>query len=390
MSATPQSKADPPTHVLPESASLLLDIVRFSAAIAVVITHLCLSDFNTGFADRQDLGYIAVPLFFVLSGFIIRFVTKTRENHAKHYFIDRVSRIYSVVLPAIALTLLITGACFLIDHNRFMRDWAMICIHPFARLFFNLTFTSQAWGHNIIPFLDLPFWSLGYECPYYAFYGIVLFLRGWKRIIACLLLSLIIGPQVLFLLPIWWLGCWTYDIYQKVRGTQATKWILAPTVVYLLIVSVFYAMGLHQPLRFPLALFSHLSNLPNPLTMLGFSTTRATMRAIAAGLFSAVLLLIALLAVDGISLSSKTPGLRYIRSIADGTFAIYLMHFPLLVLASFLGILRYHQPITNILTAVIICILLILAAAPIDSLKRIMRSTLNRWLKTPKQVHNPA
>lgn len=367
------------THVLPESASILLDIVRFSAAIAVVVTHLCLPDFHTGFADHEDFGYIAVPVFFVLSGFVIRFVTRTRENHAKEYFIDRASRIYSVVLPALVLTLIITALCFAIDHDRFLRDWAALCTHPFSRLFLNLTFISQAWGHNTIPFLDIPFWSLGYECPYYVFYGLILFLRGWRRVLSCILLAALLGPQVLFLLPIWWLGCWTYDLYQRVRGTRMGSLIPILAAGGLVLSLLLFAAGKPQLLQLPVTCFNWFAALPNPLGLLGFPARRATMLAMAAGIYAAVLLLILLLAVDRISLSRSTSGAHLVRSVAEGTFAIYLMHFPLLVLAYFLGLLRYHRPVINVLIATGICILLILAAAPINSLKHLMRSQLHRW-----------
>src|SRR5580698_1384155 len=108
----------------------------------------------------QILGDIAVPVFFVLSGFVIRYVTRTREATAREYFIDRASRIYSVVLPAMVFTLVVSGVCFLVDRDSFMRDWGATFNHPTTRILFNLLFVSQAWGHNTIPFLNLPFWSL--------------------------------------------------------------------------------------------------------------------------------------------------------------------------------------------------------------------------------------
>ena len=69
-------------RALSGSASFLLDILRLSAAICVVVAHAGHPEFSTGFQNRQVLGDGAVPVFFVLSGFVIRFVTTTRErNH---------------------------------------------------------------------------------------------------------------------------------------------------------------------------------------------------------------------------------------------------------------------------------------------------------------------
>jgi hypothetical protein len=49
---------------LPESTSILLDIIRFSAAILVLIAHLTHPEFHLGYANMQILGDIAVPVFF--------------------------------------------------------------------------------------------------------------------------------------------------------------------------------------------------------------------------------------------------------------------------------------------------------------------------------------
>jgi len=66
------------------------------------------------------------------------------------------------------------------------------------------------------------------------------------------------------------------------------------------------------------------------------------------------------------------------------------MHYHLLVLALFLGLLSVDHPFTNILTVTIICILLIFLASPIDGLKRIMRSSLKRWFGDPQPVRSRA
>ncbi len=377
----PASTPDLRQRALPESASILLDIVRFSAAILVVIAHATHPEFNAGLRDKQILGDIAVPVFFVLSGFVIRFVTQTRETTAREYFIDRASRIYSVVLPALAFTLLVGAICYGLDSTRFVRDgWASTFDHPFARLALNLTFLSQAWGHNTIPFIDSPFWSLGYECVYYALFGIAIFARGWKRIAALALVAAIIGPQVLFLLPIWWLGCYIYDAYQATRHTRLRTILLAVAALYLLAAATLAAFGHRLLLAAPLHLFWIIAHLTNPILWLHLQPNRSTMFAVAVGLYSAAALFLLLLAIDPIHVSRSNPWVRRFRRIAEGTFAIYLIHYPFLVLVTFLGLIRYQRTVTNILTICLICILLILASGPIDQLKRVMRRRLHATL----------
>lgn len=89
--------------------SLYLDIVRFVAALAVFLDHLSSKPFteNVLFHAFGLYGQLAVIVFFVLSGYVIAFVTATKELDAKSFFVARVSRIYSVVILALILTLLL-------------------------------------------------------------------------------------------------------------------------------------------------------------------------------------------------------------------------------------------------------------------------------------------
>jgi peptidoglycan/LPS O-acetylase OafA/YrhL len=112
------------------------------------------------------------------------------------------------------------------------------------------------------------------------------------------------------------------------------------------------------------------------------------MFAVGVGICSSLILFALLLALDRVSLSRSAPWARTIRRIADGTFAIYLMHYPLLVLALFLGFLRLDHIFTNSLTVTVICILLVFLASPIDRLKQIMRSVLKKRLNAPLPVRS--
>ena len=49
-------------------------------------------------------GWDAVKVFFVLSGFVIAYVAETKSNSLPLFFRDRLSRLYSVVVPAILVT----------------------------------------------------------------------------------------------------------------------------------------------------------------------------------------------------------------------------------------------------------------------------------------------
>jgi peptidoglycan/LPS O-acetylase OafA/YrhL len=373
---TAQKKGAPET--LPESASLLLDFVRLTAALLVVIAHFTHPEFGLGYWNRQYLGDIAVPVFFVLSGFVIRYVTRTRESTAREYFIDRASRIYSVVLPAMVFTLAVSGVCFLIDRHLFLRDWADTFNHPIVRIVANLTFVSQAWGRNTIPFINSPFWSLGYECIYYLAYGFLFFFRGWKRILGCAILLVGIGPQVLFLFPVWWVGCWMYELYQRWRGGRLAAGLQVVAGGWLVVGGALYLLGQRFLLRAPLVLFHKIADLPNPLVLMGLAGLRANMFAVAVGVFSSAALLVLLLAMDHIEISRSSRWARWFRSLANGTFTIYLMHYPFLVLLLFLGLLRPYHDLFNVLVTAGMCAVLIAIAVPVDAFKLVIR----RWLRT--------
>jgi peptidoglycan/LPS O-acetylase OafA/YrhL len=360
-------------------ASVLLDVVRFLAAVAVVATHSVEQRMHTGWQPHVEWGDMAVPVFFVLSGFVIRYVTRLREHTMRDYLIDRASRIYSIVLPSMALTIVLAIACYFLDRARFTHDWLGYCTSPVTRTFVNLTFFSQAWGHNSVPFINVPYWSLGYECVYYVLYAFVLFWQGWRRALAFLVLAVAIGPQVMFLLPIWWLGCWMYDAYERARVRPvAVRSALAAVAMWITAGIVQAVRGSYAILSAPYTFIEWAAVLPNPLLWVRQPTEyRATMFAFATGLVTAAMLFVLLLALEPVRIAKDNVWAARIRRIADGTFAIYLFHYPILLLASFAGLLRASAPVRNVCVITCIVALLTASAVPLDRLKDAMR----RWLR---------
>ncbi len=287
---------------------------------------------------------------------------------------------YSVVLPALLFTLATSGICFLMNRERFLMDWEATFTHPLARLVLNLSFFSQAWGRNTIPFTNAPFWSLGYECIYYLFYGFFFYLRGWVRIFLCVLLGLAIGPQVLFLLPVWWLGCWMYDLYVHRRRGYLASGVMLSVVVWLVVSGAVSLFGYSSRLT-PWAIFYCISHLPNPLGLLGVSYLRANMFAVAVGLFSALALFVSLLAMDSLEISRSSRLAKGFRAVANGTFTIYLMHFPFLLLLSYTHVLRPGRIWSNNVVVSLMCAALAAVAVPVDAFKLAIRRYLSRIMQ---------
>ena len=93
--------------------SVYLDLVRFLAALAVVLMHMRMFRLVSipGSEHWTLLGRESVMAFFVLSGFVIAYTTQMRRPDALDFTVARAARIYSVALPVLLL-----GAYELIHH----------------------------------------------------------------------------------------------------------------------------------------------------------------------------------------------------------------------------------------------------------------------------------
>ena len=64
-----------------KAQSLYLDCLRFAAAMVVFLSHAASQKISGGiFWQLKEYDQTAVMIFFVMSGFVIAFVTKEREN----------------------------------------------------------------------------------------------------------------------------------------------------------------------------------------------------------------------------------------------------------------------------------------------------------------------
>jgi peptidoglycan/LPS O-acetylase OafA/YrhL len=86
--------------------SIYLDLVRLLAALLVLLSHASLDRFGGAWLQPAfaRAGTPSVIAFFVLSGFVISWTAETRERTFATYLINRLARLWSVVLPALLLT----------------------------------------------------------------------------------------------------------------------------------------------------------------------------------------------------------------------------------------------------------------------------------------------
>ncbi|MFZ5549521.1 MAG: acyltransferase family protein [Pseudomonadota bacterium] len=192
--------------------SVYLDLVRFVAALVVFVVHANYQRFTGGLPvlhHLKDLGNDAVMVFFVLSGFVIAHVVATKERSPAVYAASRLARLYSVAVPALLLTVLLDLAGAQLDPSLYTGRWYEFD-QPLLRVVAALSFTNELWFSYTRPFSNGPFWSLGYEAWYYVLFAAVHFLRGRTRVWAVAAVCLVIGPKILLLLPVWWMGVWAY------------------------------------------------------------------------------------------------------------------------------------------------------------------------------------
>lgn len=184
--------------------SLYLDLVRFLASCMVVLYHSNLRSLSVEKLPLSDYGHAAVIIFFVLSGYVIAYITETKENTPKAYFASRLSRIYSLALPAVLLTPLLDALGETLQPAFY--DGATTHDLWAVRVVSSLLFANESWFVSIMSFSNVPYWSLCYEMSYYMLFAMYFFLRGRQRIWLIGFTCLLLGPKILMLAPIWCLG----------------------------------------------------------------------------------------------------------------------------------------------------------------------------------------
>jgi peptidoglycan/LPS O-acetylase OafA/YrhL len=305
------------------SESLYLDLVRAAASFFVVLDHV-----PTLF-DMPELprwGHQAVVVFFVLSGYVISHVADTREPTAAAFLVARFSRLWSVLVPAMVLTVVcdLAGRKFGIYPVVYHGAPADL---PFVRVGAVLVFLSESWV-SIQPLSNGVVWSLCVEFWYYMPFAVWTFMpAGHARALVLVVVALLSGFKALLLLPIWLMGV-ALQRWQGPRRLSSTimlvVWLTSTAIV-------------------ALVLFGHLYDLPivamaanvSPWIFRQLAQSRVFWFDWVFGLAVAASLLGARTVAASLPLRRIAPVIRWCAGIS---FAAYLFHMPLLYFwASFLN-----------------------------------------------------
>lgn len=184
--------------------SIYLDLVRFIASLLVVIYHSNLRTIIEQKLPFANHGHAAVIVFFVLSGFVISYITSTREKEPLDYWSSRLSRFYSLAIPVVLMAPLLdmAGEAMAPQFYDGKTTHGMAAV----RIFTSLTYLNEIWDLSIMSFSNVPYWSLCYEMWYYVLFAVVAFTRGQPRIWLTAAVVLFVGPKIMVLAPIWVLG----------------------------------------------------------------------------------------------------------------------------------------------------------------------------------------
>lgn len=306
-----------------KGVSIWLDVLRVLATLLVVVSHLAYPRFTGttyGFLRDWNVGSDAVIVFFVMSGCVIAYAAD-RDGAAKRFAFNRITRLLSVMIPALILTLAFDRLGVRLDASAYPNGFYQPL--PIWEFFLRgLTFSNEWQAFDRVRLgTNGPLWSLSYEAAYYAIFGIALFTKGVARVVAIGAVCLIAGINVLLLMPAWILGVvlWRYlRAGRAVQKSKAAGWALAIGGPSAYFICQFFGVP-----DFLSTATANWLNVPDARIVLGFSDEF---------LWNFVIGVCTVVHVAGVAVLNpqKLWGARGIRWTAGATFSIYVTHYPAL------------------------------------------------------------
>jgi peptidoglycan/LPS O-acetylase OafA/YrhL len=305
------------------ATSTFLDTLRLAAACIVLLSHVTSRELNL-VLPWVRWGHEAVAAFFVMSGFVIAYVTASREKSIDSYAAARLGRLYSVVLPALLVTVMLDAAGRAINPELYQ---SIANDHVTARVVVNLLFIQQNWNLTVAPMSNGPFWSLGYEFWYYLIFGAWTFLSGRRRVVLIMLFCACAGPRIVAYLMLWLLGVAAYRVYVNWKPDWFLRCLIA-TLSTCAITAVLLVGSPLYPIRQAVA-----ELYPSGyLVVAGMSLFLGDIPRLPEDLMLGTLIALMLVTVRG----KDKPGRHessyavIVRYLAGSTFSIYLFHAPLM------------------------------------------------------------
>lgn len=211
--------------------SIWLDLLRLAAAAVVFLGHAGTQRVSGGlFYQFTNYGEQAVDVFFVISGFVIAYAASRRARSglegARVFAVARAARVYSVVVPVLALGWLLDATGPALGPEVYAAAPHFEGAAGPAQTVSSLLFLDHLWFRAAQPGSNLPFWSLCFEAWYYiAFAALAFAPRPWNWLAACAAL-LLAGPKIALLFPLWLLGLACQRLCARTAVPQSLGWAL--------------------------------------------------------------------------------------------------------------------------------------------------------------------
>ncbi len=303
--------------------SLYFDSFRFAAALIVLLSHASYIPY-TGASLHwlYAYGHVAVMAFFVLSGYVIAFTVDKKHTAMDDYMVARLARLLSVMIPAMLLTPVLDslGTHFSQETYQHIPN-----SHPWLRVLATLLFMQESWSLSLSYFSNTPLWSIAYEFWYYILFGLAVFSSGWRRYVGLMLVALLIGPRIIVLLPIWWLGVVAYRMHTSGRFAMGRPLAVAAFVASLVLIVALTSHPLGTALERQLHVMRHFPAANEFLTWSRFFLFDYII-----GCLFFVHILSAKYMIVGQLEHWLQRSRTMIRLLAGVTFSIYLYHLPLM------------------------------------------------------------
>jgi exopolysaccharide production protein ExoZ len=285
-----------------------IQILRGVAALMVVFHHV--QDQSPGFKELwpTEVGQAGVDIFFVISGFVMVYVTRERERSAGQFLSMRAIRIIPIywfyTLAAASLMLVLP---------QIFRSNELSARHVLLSLLFVPHYTETTGTSPIVK----QGWTLNYEVFFYVIFAIAMAISARRRVqlSACVLVGLAA------------IGYSTHALHLQL-GTVA---------FYLQSIILEFAIGMIIATLFIRGKLRHLgAKVGIPLALAGFGAMIAldpfysdSMRVFVYGV-PASAIVIGALAIDNHAGSYRLPILQF---TGDASYSIYLVHgFPVAAL----------------------------------------------------------
>lgn len=305
--------------------SVFVDLLRLSAALLVLIGHAGIV-FSMKLPDLvAHSAKEGVATFFVLSGFVIAFVTATKERDWKDFAQARVLRMYSVIPLAVVVMIVCYAAGSAIDPALYgltgssaaaTNGGAIGGAPEWLSILRYLSFTNELWFNRALISTGAPFWSLAFEVAYYIVFAFLFYARGYWRLGLVLLWALLFGPRIVVAFPLWLLG---------VGAWTATRRINIDAKIGVAFLGML-ALSILCLRRWAGAVAIPLFEWPSPAAMIASMAYYLTFGVLVAAV------IVVFSAIAPRRSIWPEPLERAIRFCAGASFTLYIAHLPVMVL----------------------------------------------------------